>query len=114
MVPDPVWAAPALAAFQFADAAFSQRPLWFVERCLEDVRFPRRYWRIFPPIKAAAGLGLLAGLWIPYVGAVTAAALVTYFMLAVGSHLRVGDIGVNLGSAALLLGASIFVLTTFV
>ena len=114
MIPDPVWAAPVLAAFQFADAAFSRRPLWFVRQCLEDVRFPRRYWGIFTPIKAAAGAGLLAGLWLPYLGAVTAAAMVVYFVLAVGSHLRVGDIGRNLGSATFLLGASAFVFTTFV
>jgi hypothetical protein len=113
MIPDPVWAAPALAAFELADAAFSRKPLWFVVDCLEDVRFPRRYWGVFTPIKAAAGVGLLAGLWIPYLGAATAAALVVYFVLAVGSHLRVGDIGRNLLSATFLLGASLFVLTTF-
>lgn len=114
MIPDPVWAAPAMAAFQFADAAFSRRPLWFVTRCLEDVRFPRRYWGVFTPIKATAGLGLLVGLRVPHIGAVTAAALVVYFVLAVGSHLRVGDIGRNLASATFLLAASVFVLTTFI
>src|SRR5688500_971588 len=102
-----------MAAFQFADAAFSRRPLWFVQRCLEGVKFPRRYWWVFTPIKAAAGVGLLAGLWIPVIGAVTAGALVVYFILAVGSHLRVSDIGRNLASATGLLAASAFVLTTF-
>jgi hypothetical protein len=102
-----------LAAFQFADAAFSRRPLWFVEQCLQDVRFPRPYWWVFTPLKAAAGAGLVAGLWVPYVGAVTATALVVYFVLAVGSHLRVADIGRNLLSATALLGASAFVLSTF-
>jgi hypothetical protein len=114
MIPDPVWAAMALAGFQLADAAFSRRPLWFVEQCLEDVRFPRPYWWVFTPIKAAAGVGLLAGLWIPYIGASTAGLLVLYFALAVGSHLRVADIGRNLLSATALLGASAFVLATFV
>jgi hypothetical protein len=114
VIPDPVWAAPALAAFQFADAAFSWRPLWFVQRCLEDVRFPRSYWWVFTPVKAAAGAGLVVGLWVPYIGAVTAGALVLYFLLAVGSHLRVRDIGRNLLSATWLLFASAFVLTTFV
>jgi hypothetical protein len=113
LIPDPMWAAPALAAFQFADAAFSRRPLWFVQQCLEDVRFPRTYWWVFTPIKAVAGAGLVAGLWIPYLGAITAASLVAYFVLAIGSHLRVGDIGRNLASATLLLAASAFVLTTF-
>lgn len=113
MIPDPWWAAAALAVFQFADAGFSLRPLWFVERCLTDVRFPRPYWWIFTPIKAAAGLGLLLGLWVPAIGAVTAGALVIYFVLAVASHLRVRDIGINLLSATTLLASSILVLTTF-
>jgi hypothetical protein len=103
-----------LAAFQFADAAFSVKPLWFVERCLDDVRFPRRHWRVFTPIKAAAGVGLLAGLWIPHVGAVTAACLVVYFVLAVAAHVRVRDVGRNLASATLLLIASVYVFVTFV
>jgi hypothetical protein len=114
MVPDPVWPAAALAAFQFADAAFSRRPLWFVEECLDGVRFPRRYWSIFTPIKAAAGAGLLLGLWIPYVGTITAAALVSYFVLAVGSHVRVADMGRYLLSATAMLAASTVVLATFV
>ena len=113
MIPDPVWAAMALAAFQFADAAFSRRPMKFVERCLEDVRFPRSCWWVFTPIKAATGVGLVAGLWVPYIGAITAGALVVYFVLAVGGHLRVADIGRNLLSATTLLGASAFVLATF-
>jgi uncharacterized membrane protein YphA (DoxX/SURF4 family) len=113
MIPDPVWAAPALAAVQFADVAFSWRPMRFVQLCLEDVRFPRRYWWVFPPIKFAAGLGLLIGLWVRFVGAITAGALVVYFVLAVASHLRVRDIGRNLASATWLLGASTFVLLSF-
>jgi hypothetical protein len=114
LIPNPAWAPAALAAFQFADAAFSRRPLWFVQQCLEDVRFPRPHWWIFTPIKAAAGLGLVVGLWVPYIGAITAGALVLYFVLAVGSHLRVADIGRNLLSATGMLLASGFVLATFI
>jgi hypothetical protein len=114
MIPDPVWAAPALAAFQFVDAAFAWRPMRFVQQCFEDVRVPHHYWWVFTPIKFAAGVGLLAGLWIPYLGAITAAALVVYFVLAVWSHVRVRDIGRNLASATWLLFASAFVFTTFV
>ena len=114
VLPDPVWLAAPLAAFQFADATFCIKPLWFVEKCLDDVGFPRRYWRVFTPIKAAAGVGLLAGLWVPAIGAIAAACLVVYFVLAVGAHLRARDIGRNLGSAALLLAASALALATFV
>jgi hypothetical protein len=114
VIPDPVWVAPALAAFQFADAAFCVKPLGFVARCLDDVGFPRRYWHVFTPIKAAGGVGLLAGLWVPHLGAVTAACLVVYFVLAVTAHLRAGDIGRNAASAALLLLASALAFTTFI
>lgn len=108
-----MWIATPLAAFQFADAAFSIKPLWFVARCLEDIGFPRRYWRVFTPIKAAAGAGLLAGLWIRPLGVVTAACLVVYFVLAVGAHVRAHDIGRNLGSATFMLAASAVVLSSF-
>jgi hypothetical protein len=109
-----VWAAPALALAQLADAAFCVRPLAFVARCLERVRFPRRHWRLLPPIKAASGVGLVIGLWVPGLGAVTAGALVVYFVLAVASHVRVRDVGLNLAAAASYLAASAFVLATFV
>jgi hypothetical protein len=38
----------------------------------------------------------VAGIWIPYLGAVTCAALVLYFVVAVTMHVRARDLGRDL------------------
>jgi hypothetical protein len=91
--PDPAWPVVVLAVIQLADAFFCVRPLPFVRDCLEAVTFPRRYWRLLTPIKLAAAAGLLAGLVVPYLAAVVTAALVAYFVIAIGMHLRACDLG---------------------
>ena len=48
------------------------------------------------PLKFAAALGLLTGIWIPYLGVVTAAALVLYVVVAVVLHVRARDLGRDL------------------
>ena len=93
---DPVWPVVVLAVVQLADAALCVRPVDFVRRCLEDVRFPRRFWRVLPVLKVAAAAGLLAGMWIPHLGALTCAALVAYFLIAIAVHVRARDLGRNL------------------
>lgn len=110
MTPDPAWPAIGLGVVQAADAVFCAMPLDFVVKCLDDVGLRTRFRRLLPAIKAAAALGLLAGLWIPYLAAVTAACLTAYFALAVGAHVRANDIGRNMASATILLGASSTVL----
>lgn len=106
MTPDPAWPAIALSVIQAADAVLCAIPLDFVTRCLDDVGLSTRHRRLLPPLKAAAALGLLAGLWVPHLAAVTAACLTFYFALAVGAHVRANDIGRNMASATILLGAS--------
>ena len=96
VTPDPAWPVVVLALIQLADAYFCLRPLPFVRDCLEGVRFPRRYWRLLTPIKLAAAAGLVAGLVVPYLAAVVTAALVAYFPVAIGMHLRARDLGRNL------------------
>jgi hypothetical protein len=49
-----------------------------------------------PPIKFAAAAGLIAGIWIPYLGALTCAALVLYFLVAISMHVAARDFGRNL------------------
>ena len=44
------------------------RPARFVADCLRDVRFPRRYWRLLPPVKLAAAAGLILGTRVPSSG----------------------------------------------
>ena len=112
-IPEPVWPACVLAVIQLADAVFCAVPMKFVTQCLDDVRLAPRYRPLLAPLKAAACIGVLAGLWIEYLGAVTAACLTLYFVLAVASHIRVADIGRNLVSACTLLLLSAFTLVTF-
>ncbi|MEU3170067.1 DoxX family protein [Streptosporangium sp. NPDC006930] len=95
-LPDPVWPVVVLAFIQVADAILCIRPVAFVAQCLEDVKWPRRHWWVMSPIKFAAAAGLLAGIWIPYLGAVTCAALVLYFLVAISMHVAARDFGRNL------------------
>src|SRR5690606_28527057 len=67
-LPDPVWPVLVLAVIQFGDGLLCLRPVAFVAACFEGVGFPRRWWWIMPPIKFAAAAGLIAGIWIPYLG----------------------------------------------
>lgn len=94
--PDPVWPVLVLAGIQLADALMCLRPLGFIAQCLRDVRFPRRYWWLLTPIKLASAVGLVLGIWVPYLGLLTCAALVVFFVVAIGMHLRARDFGRNL------------------
>jgi hypothetical protein len=96
MIPDPIWPVVVLAVIQLADGVMCLKPVGFIAQCLENVRFPRRFWRWLSPLKFAAALGLLAGIWIPYLGVVTATALVLYFVVAVSMHVRARDLGRDL------------------
>ncbi len=52
-------------------------------------------------LEIAGGLGIIAGIWIPVLGAVATIGLVLYFFGAVASHLRVksplSDAGASIG-----------------
>ncbi|HYI56068.1 MAG TPA: DoxX family protein [Microlunatus sp.] len=96
MLPEPIWPVVLLAVIQLADGIMCLKPVDFIARCLTNVRFPRRFWGWLSPLKFAAALGLLAGIWIPYLGVVTATALVLYFVVAVSMHVRAHDLGRDL------------------
>jgi uncharacterized membrane protein YphA (DoxX/SURF4 family) len=96
MLPEPVWPVVALAAISWFDAAISWKPVPFIAQCWEDVHVPRRCWRLLAWLKIAAGAGLVAGIWIPWLGLVTAVCLVGYFVGAITAHLRARDLGRNL------------------
>jgi DoxX-like family len=113
VIPEPAWPAPVLAAVQLADAVFCAIPLRFVTQCLDDVHLPARYRPLLAPLKLAAAVGLVAGLWVNHLGAVTAASVAAYFVLAVAAHVRVGDVGRNMFNASVLLAFSVFTLGTF-
>ena len=92
----PWWPLALLAVIQLGDAAMCVKPVAFVRQCLTAVRFPERFWRLLPPLKVAAAAGLVAGIWVPPLAVLTAAALVCYFVIAVAAHIRVHDFGRNL------------------
>jgi hypothetical protein len=93
LLPVPVWPVVVLAVISLGDGLMCIRPMPFIAKCFDDVGFPRRYWWIVPPVKLAAALGLVAGVWIPVLGLVTSVALVIYFVIAIGMHIRARDIG---------------------
>ncbi|MEU6159471.1 DoxX family protein [Streptomyces sp. NPDC047130] len=95
-LPDPVWPVAVLAFIQFGDGLLCLGPVPFVRRCFEEVRFPRKWWWLTPPLKFAAALGLVAGIRLPVLGAVTVWALVLYFLVAIAFHVRARDFGRNL------------------
>jgi hypothetical protein len=94
-----------LAGAQLADAAFnavgvfeiapsSQWGSWAAEWTKEDLdrlQFPPRFRAVFPVVKVSSAAGLLIGLRSPKIGKLTAAALVAYFVVALGFHRRAGD-----------------------
>ncbi|ORB43765.1 hypothetical protein BST41_04495 [Mycolicibacterium porcinum] len=92
-----------LGWFMAFDAVIYAIPLPLVTEGLDKVEFPQRYRWIFPPIKAAAALGLLAARRFPALGRLTTAMLTLYFALAVGSHVRARDFSSSIGAAGFFL-----------
>lgn len=109
MRPDPVWPVLALAALQLVDAVLCLGPIAPFARCLDDVHFPRPWWWTLPVVKSAAGVGLVAGIWIPGLGLLTGAALVLYFLIAISMHVRARDYGRNVVNATGMLGICVAV-----
>ncbi len=96
LLPDPVWPVLVLAAISLVDGLLCIKPAPFVARCFDDVRWPRRFWWMMPPIKFAAAGGLVVGIWVPWLAALTTLCLVLYFLVAIGMHVRARDLGRNL------------------
>ncbi|WP_431036842.1 DoxX family protein [Streptomyces sp. P6-2-1] len=110
----PLLALSALALVQLVDAVLCLRPVGFVRDCLTDVGLPRPWWRLLPVVKTASAAGLVAGIWWRPLAVVTSAALVLYFLLAIGAHVRARDFGRNLflnASGMLVLCAATLVST---
>ena len=68
----------------------------------ETVGVPLKYFPMLAACEFAGALGLVAGIWVAPIGIAAAVGLVVYFVGAVGSHLRVGDVK-GIGSAAFML-----------
>ena len=91
--PDPLWPVVVVGLIQLADGFLCLKPVPFVAECLRGVRFPQRFWWVLPPVKFAAGAGLILGIWVPYVSALTIVALIAFFMVAITAHIRARDFG---------------------
>ncbi|AWT54092.1 DoxX family protein [Mycolicibacterium smegmatis] len=89
-----------LAAIQVADAAACALKAPPVVKAFDDLGVPHRIRWIFPPIKAASAVGLIAAGRYPALGRLTTAMLALYFLLAVGAHVRAHDKPVNAIPAA--------------
>lgn len=90
------WPLIVLAALQVVDGILCITPAPFIAACFEAVNWPRRLWWMMPPLKFAAAAGLVVGIWVPYLAALTCAALVAYFLVAIGMHLGARDFSRNL------------------
>jgi hypothetical protein len=68
----------------------------------ETVGVPLKYFPLLAACEFAGAMGMVVGFWWPLIGAAAGIGLVLYFVGAVVSHLRVGDIK-GIGSAAFML-----------
>lgn len=68
----------------------------------ETVGVPLKYFPLLAACEFAGALGLVVGIWWPLSGVAAGIGLVLYFVGAIVSHLRVGDIK-GIGSAAFML-----------
>ena len=68
----------------------------------DRIGVPLEYFPMLAACEFAGAAGLLVGIWIPALGVAAGIGLVVYFIAAIASHLRVGDIA-GIGPAAFML-----------
>ena len=68
----------------------------------ETVGLPLKYFPMLAACEFAGAVGLVLGIWWPLIGIAAGIGLVLYFVGAIVSHLRVGDVK-GIGSAAFML-----------
>ena len=77
----------------------------------DTVGVPLRLFPLLAACEIAGGVGLLAGMFWPRIGVAAAGGLVLYFLGAMVSHIRVGDLaGLKAPIVPLLLSTTAFVL----
>ena len=107
------WLVTRLVAVQVGDAAFNAFPTQWLKDDLDHLGIPEDMRLLFPVVKSASAMGLYLGLRRPGLGRLTAAALVVYFLLALGAHARVNDPPLKAVPAAGMLAWSILVFHAF-
>ena len=68
----------------------------------ETVGVPLEYFPLLAACEFAGALGLVAGIWWPALGVAAGIGLVLYFVGAIASHVRIGDIK-GIGGAVFML-----------
>lgn len=75
------------------------------------VGVPLRLFPVLAGLELAGAAGALVGLWLAPLGIAAALGVVVYFVVAVGAHLRVGDVkGVTNPLVPLVVGAVVLAL----
>jgi hypothetical protein len=85
---------------------------WFEEE-FTHLRLPAWFRFLFIGSKSTAVAGLLVGFRSPKLGRLTARALIAYFVLALGAHLRAGDKAVRFVPALAMLAWTVTAVGTF-
>ena len=100
-------------AVQVGDAIFNAVPTQWLKDDLDHLGIPEDMRPVFPVVKSASAVGLYLGLRRPALGRLTAAALVVYFVLALGAHARVKDPLFKAAPAAGMLAWSVVAFRAF-
>jgi hypothetical protein len=103
-----------LAGSLLFSALYDSVPNRWFEAEFEHLRLPRWFRLLFVLAKTSAVTGLLIGLRSSRLGRLTAHALVAYFVLAVGAHVRVKDEPVRYVPAVAMLAWSVLAAQTFI
>jgi hypothetical protein len=72
----------------------------------EVVGVPLKYFSLLAACELAGALGLVLGMWWPFMGVAAGIGLLLYFVGATVSHLRVGDVK-GMGPAAFMLALAV-------
>jgi uncharacterized membrane protein YphA (DoxX/SURF4 family) len=90
----------------FSGLAKLRRDPKVVRIVYEVVGVPLKYFPHLAACEFAGALGLVLGIWWPFLGKAAGVGLVVYFVGAVVSHVRVGDVN-GIGPASFMLIISI-------
>ena len=82
-----------------------RRDPYIVRVIHEIIGVPMKYFPLLAACESAGAVGLVLGIWWPLLGVVAGIGLIVYFVGAIVSHLRVGDVKM-IGPAAFLLAMS--------
>ncbi|MGA8100657.1 MAG: DoxX family protein [Candidatus Acidiferrales bacterium] len=86
----------------FSGLAKIARKADVVKTIHEVIGVPMKYFLLLAVCEFAGAIGLVVGIWLPGLGVAAGIGLILYFVGAVASHLRVGDVK-GIGPAVFML-----------